>query len=258
MRVTTPFLAVLLGMGMLAAHAAPLTLNTAAQDNPPKFVKEGGKMTGIAVDVMRALEQVDPELKFTGETNFWPMKRIESGLQADSASGPGHIDVFFGLTRTPEREKLFRFSQKTIYSVKNILFVRADDDVKVSSLEDIVKLPGNNIVLANNGYVQAKTVHAVAGLKVDDGAKTNGDNLRKLIDGKARFFYVSELSGLYEAKQEGLLPKVKVLQIAGKDSGQYVAISAALPPASADKLEAAVNKLIETGGMDKILAKYTK
>lgn len=256
MKLVTPFLAIALSAAALSSQAAPVTLTTAAQDNSPKFIQQNGKMAGIAVDVMRALEKVDPELKFTWEENFWPMKRIENGLMPEVASGPEHIDLFVGMGKTPEREKKYRYAPTLLYSVKNVVFVRANDDAKISSLEDIKQVSGENTVLANNGYVQATTVKAIAGLKVDDGAKTNSDNLKKLIDGKGRFFYASELSGLYEAKQDGLTAKVKVLQIAGEDTGQWIAISNAVPKATADKLEAAIKKLVSSGEMTKIMNKY--
>ncbi len=256
MKLSTKLCTILLSAGAFAANAAPVTLSTAAQDNPPKFMQQGGKMTGIGVDVLAALEKIDPDLKFSGEQAFWPLKRIENGLLAEVASGPEHIDMFVGLSRTPDREKKFRFVSKTLYSVKNVVFVRANDDAKIGSLEDIVKQPGENIVLANNGYAQATLAHSVQGLKVDDGAKNNIDNFKKLIDSKARFFFVSQVAGQYEAKQQGLQKQVKVLYIAGEESEQYVAYSAALPKATADKLEAAVKKLVDSGEMTKILNKY--
>lgn len=256
MSISIRLCAVVLSVAALAAQAAPIALTTAAQDNSPKFVTQGGKMGGIAVDVLRALEKIDPDLKFSGEESFWPMKRIENGLLAEVASGPEHIDLFVGMAKTPEREKKYRYVSTMIYSVKNVVFVRANDDVKISSLEDIAKLSGDNLVLANNGYVQASTAKAVSGLKVDDGAKTNSDNLKKLVDGKARFFFASELSGLYEAKQEGMTKQVKVLQVAGDEIGQYIATSNAVSKPAFDKLEAAVKKLMDSGEMGKILAKY--
>lgn len=256
MKFSTRFCAIVLSVGAFAAQAAPVTLTTAAQDNSPKFVQQGGKMGGIAVDVLRALEKIDPELKFTGDDGFWPMKRIENGLLPEVASGPEHIDLFVGMAKTPEREKKYRYVTPMIYSVKNVVFVRANDDVKISSLEDISKMSGDNQVLANNGYVQATTAKAVPGLKVDDGAKTNSDNLKKLIDGKGRFFYASELSGFYEAKQDGVTKQIKALHVSGDDTGQFIAVSNTVPKAVFDRLEAAVKKLVDSGEMGKILAKY--
>lgn len=246
--------ALLLTSTTYAAWAAPLS--TAAQDNSPKFVQKGGQMTGIGVDVLRGLEKIDPELKFTGDDQFWPQKRIEAGLSSEVPSGSGHLDVFVGLARTEKREAMFRYSSRVIYTSKNVLFARADEKVSVNTLEDIRQVPGNNMVLANNSYVQAATLRKVEGLKVDDGAKTNSDNLRKLIDGKGRFFFASELSGLYEAKQEGLTAKIRVIPVEGQDSPLYVVYSAVLPKPTVERLEAAIGKLIDSGEMKRILAKY--
>lgn len=250
------FSAIVLAASSFSAQAAVFTLVTAAQDNSPKFIKQNGKMEGIAIDAMRAIEKIDPELKFSGEQTFLPIKRIEIGLSPESATGPEHLDVFFGLGKTPEREKKFHYVEPQLYAVRNVLFVRANETAAPKSLEEIKQVTGDATVLANNGYMQATTVRAVPGLKVDDGGKTNGDNLNKLIQGRARFFYAAELTGLYEAKQLGLSKQIKTVTLPGDEVGQYVATSNSLPKPVLAKLEAAIKKLISSGEMDKILSKY--
>jgi len=85
-------------VGILAACvcAVPLAatqLKTAAQDNAPKFIRNGSAAMGIAVDVMRAIERLDPELKFVGDQQFLSVTRIELGLSDENKTGAEHLDI---------------------------------------------------------------------------------------------------------------------------------------------------------------------
>lgn len=44
-----------------AAYA--MDAHTAAQDSQPKFIKEGSAMTGLCIDIFKALKRTDPDLK---------------------------------------------------------------------------------------------------------------------------------------------------------------------------------------------------
>ena len=249
--------------GLIAASCiwtAPLAatqLKTAAQDNAPKFIKSGTEITGIAVDVMRAIERVDPELKFVGDQQFVPMKRIEAGLSSEATSD-GHLDVFIGIGKDPEREKLFVFSKRPLYTVKNVLAVRTTDDVQIGSLEDIKKLPGNNVILANSGYTQAKQLHAIPGLNIDDAARLNENNIEKLAYGRARFYLCADVGLYHTLKTHPDKDKIKVLSGSYGEAINWIGFSRALSKVTADKVEAAFQKVVDTGEFDKIMKKYSK
>lgn len=96
-----------IGAALILSCASPALgmtkIRTAAQDaSEPKFVVlyESGKSAvgGICVDIMRAIERVDPTLKFVGDQTWQPLLRIEAGVSN------GHLDACCGLLRTKPRE----------------------------------------------------------------------------------------------------------------------------------------------------------
>jgi polar amino acid transport system substrate-binding protein len=239
-----------------APSASAVELKTAAQETSPKFVKTGNTMGGIAVDVMRALEKLDPTIRFVGEQTILPMKRREYGLTEEAANSDSRLDCFFGLAKDAERAKKFTYSKVPIYSIKNVMAVRADDSVKVSSFDDIKKLK-DNVILANNGYAQAKELKAVGGLNIDDGGATHEDNFAKLVQGRGRFFFSADITMRYTLKSLPARDNVKILPAVFSEMGQYLVYSHSVPKEISDRIDANLQKLIDSGEIAKILAKYT-
>ena len=102
--------------------AAALEIKTAAQDSPPKYFLQGdGNMSGICIDILRAIEAVDPQLRFSGENRMLPFKRLQLYLES------GELDVFFGLKKTASRNEKFYFSRLPLYPLKYVIAVRNED-----------------------------------------------------------------------------------------------------------------------------------
>jgi hypothetical protein len=77
-------------------------LKTAAQDSRQKYFKREGQnyITGICVDVLRAIEEIDSDLVFIGDQEFMPFKRIEFDLEE------GRLDCFTGFIKNEERQNI--------------------------------------------------------------------------------------------------------------------------------------------------------
>ena len=109
---------------------AALELKTSAQDSPPKYyLRDDGSMGGICVDILHAIETVDPGLSFKGHEEFLPFKRLQLYLES------GKLDVFFGLKNSPERLDKFQFSAIPLYRLKYVVAVRSDDRADIESLD---------------------------------------------------------------------------------------------------------------------------
>src|SRR5437870_2931771 len=125
------FVKPLVGAGFLAlslasaAHA--VEVRTAAQDSQPKFIKEGPAITGLCIDIFRALERIDPQLKFQALTGFTPLPRSEYQLQE------GELDVICGLAATKERKEKFNIIDIPIYTTHLTLAARKDEKANVNS-----------------------------------------------------------------------------------------------------------------------------
>ncbi|HEX7646042.1 MAG TPA: ABC transporter substrate-binding protein, partial [Noviherbaspirillum sp.] len=139
-----------------------MELRTAAQiASDPKFVAVQERGTpavgGICVDILRALEKTDPEMKFTGDQNWQPLVRMEAGMAS------GDIDVICGLLRTKAREARYTYIEPPLFPVTYHLVVRADDDVQINSWDDVRALGVHGVVLVNNGFGIIDRLESTAG-----------------------------------------------------------------------------------------------
>lgn len=242
--------ATLLALGLLAANAAADTLRTAAQESPPKFVQQrDGSMAGIGCDVMRAIERLDPSIRFVGDQAFIPFKRITAMLER------GQLDVFFGFVKSEERTSKFVFIEPPLYRVADVLVARADDAIDIQRLEDLAMLDQDGIVLVATGTAQATQLKQMR-IAVDDGGKSVAVNLSKLMHRRGRLLLQSEveiLSTLRALKMEG---SFRILPTRFNESGRYVAFSPAVPVQTMAKVQLALEKLHKSGELEQILARY--
>jgi len=239
--------ALLAAMAVMGAHSAPL--RTAAQENAPKYqIGLDGKMTGICVEIMEAISVIDPGLVFSGQESFIPLRRIEQDLAS------GGIDVFFGFAKTKEKEALYRYIDLPLYSVKKVLAARKTDAVSIGSFEDVKKL-ADGIVLAAAGTASAEQAKSL-GVKVDDGAATPEANLAKLVHGRGRFYFHTDIAISEAAKRAGLADGIKILPFVYSEEGQYLAVSKSLPEPIFSRLEKALHAIAANGALARIFSKY--
>ena len=127
--------------------AAPVQLRTAAQEgSDPKFVQGKGQIVGLCIDIMRAVEQIDPGLRFVGDQRWKPLIRAFAEL------ANGQEDVQCAVQRTAEREKLYTYIGPPLYTIEYHFLARADDNVTIHSWDDVRLLAPNNLVLVSRGY----------------------------------------------------------------------------------------------------------
>lgn len=233
------------------ADAEPIVLRTAAQVGAePKFVAakqdDGTPSTrGYCVDVFRAIEALDPGLRFTGETRWIPTKRLEMMLTS------GELDVLCGVRRTDERAQILDFLDTPVAMVSYKLVSRRADSATIGSYNDLLGLAPDNVVLVNSGFPIAASLRKI-GVPVDDGAADTTQNLNKLIVGRARFFSYREPGISYEIARLGLQGKVKIQPFVQERSPQQMVISRKLPPAVRARLVTALATLQQRGQLEEI------
>lgn len=227
-----------------------INIKTAAQNSSPKFFLNPSKqkVIGICVDVMRAIEKIDPSIKFLGDQNFMPLSRIERDLEE------GTLDCFVGFIKNEEREKKYIYIDIPIYYVKDILISRKDDKIEIKNLEDIKKLNDNKILMVLGvGQVQK---FKSQGYNIDDGGKTLEDNLKKLMSNRGRFMYQSEIEMLEAIRKMKLEDRVKIHPIESEISGRYIAFSKKTPRETIIKVTKALEQLRDNGTLNQIFKKY--
>ncbi len=240
--------ALLLALTLTPTHA--LDVRTTAQDSQPKFIKDGSTVTGLCVDIFKAIERTDPELKFPVLNTFTPLPRTEALLLN------GTLDIACGLAATKDRREKFDIIDIPAYSTHMVLAARKDETADIKSFDDIRKLGADAIVLTVTQTVQAELAAAQPGLKVDSGAKDTSQNLQKLVAGRGRFVLHNDFALVDEIKRDNMGDKVKLLPTQLTTEGRFFIVSRKAQPGLKDKLTTALDKLSKSGELAKIFQPY--
>lgn len=250
-RVSARVLAIgLLAAGPAQAQTGPVTLRTTGQEaNTLKFDPGNLQAPGFSVELIQALEKRDPRLKFSGQDVLRPVKRIDLELEA------GTLDVFFGLVRTPAREAKLQLLD-TLYTQSGQLAVRASDPVAVQSWDEVRTLGPAGVIGVPKGSAYADLLRAETGLSVDDGVASVSATLRKLLSGRVRFVFFSDVLLARYLRDEGLEADIRLLPT--RFSTQEVCLAAArqADPAALARLRAALDGLRRSGALRQLQDKY--
>ncbi|MFL6660075.1 MAG: substrate-binding periplasmic protein [Massilia sp.] len=241
---------------LAAASAGALELRTGAQEAAaPKFVAQTvdgkARIGGLCVDIMRALERAEPELKFVGDQHWFPHARLSSGI------AHGQFDLLCALSRTPERKALYGFIDTPLFAVDYLLTVRAGDEVQVRDWSDVRNLGDQGVVLTMHGYDGILShLREVGGLRIDAGGRNTKVNLEKLLAGRGRFF-VHRNPGIYgEVARSGLQDKVKILPLAMYKENFYMMVARSMPADTRETLNRALLALVNSGELARIARQW--
>jgi polar amino acid transport system substrate-binding protein len=235
-----------------AANIAPL--RTMCQSGyPSKFNPDSKEKPGVAIEMTHALERLDKGIRVTGYENCAATARMFSELEKSQ------IDVLFAVARNPEREAQGVFINPPLYRTYQKLVVRADDKVNVKDLDDVRKLGKEGVILVASGSAQARFLKAEGeGLHIEDGSSSNEQNLSKLVAGRGRFFYSSDMGIGHDVASLKLADKVRVLPPVFQPEDVYVIFSKKTPKTVIARIQAALEKLKKSGELDRIHARYLK
>ena len=237
---------------LFAPPSLAQTLRTASQDSQPKFIRGAdGQPTGISIDVMRAIQKLDPSISFVGEERFMPLRRIERQLEN------GEIDVFFGFVRNKYRRDHFAFIEPPLYKSTPVLVARRNDPINIKRLEEIRALGDEGVVMVTTGYAQVEHLRSL-GLIVDDRGASLDQNLQKLIRDRGRFIFHSEIgvSEMIETSPNTITQAIRVLPTKFSEQGRYIAFSRAVPETTVNKVKRALDQLAASGELRRIVKKY--
>ncbi|MBA5608659.1 transporter substrate-binding domain-containing protein [Duganella sp. FT3S] len=226
------------------AWAGVVNLPVLAQESlPPKWINRGEHSEGVCPDILQAIEKVEPRLHFTGQHEFRSIPVIEQGLES------GNVACACALLDTARRRAVATIAGKPLYQVRHRVAAAAGDPVKVDSLDDLVKL--KPLINTSRGAGYSDQLRAL-GLKVDDSSSDNVVNLKKIIAGHGRLFYMNELSLNWIVRENGMRDQVRVVPGVLKEEPIYFWVSKKVPPATYHLLDQALLKLKANGELNRI------
>lgn len=239
------------GFAAPACMAEQVLLRVAAQsESEPKFIPAGTSIAGNCIDIFRAIEKVDPDIKFAGDQRWMPLKRIEAMAAAKQ------LDAICGLIRNEERIAAYKIPDTPLFTVTYHLLARIDDPVNIKSWEEIRKLGDDGVILVNGGSGPVNTLTKAGNLKIDSAASSTGTNIEKLLAGRGRFFYYRQPGLNSEIKKSGHASKVRILPATFDSQVFYMMLGAHVGKVAESKISQALSTLNESGELKRIADKW--
>lgn len=233
-----------------AATASDIVLRVTGQESlPPKWIQQDGPSTGVCPDVLAAIARIEPRIRFTGLDDIRSVPVIEQNLRT------GATDIACALLSTPTRHEIATPIQQPLYITRQRLAAAADDTADIRSLDDLARL--NPLVNTSRGagYVEMLRERGIA---VDDSTGSNLTNLKKMLAGHGRYFYMNELTLRWLIRENGLQEKVKLMPAVFKEEPVYLWVSKKAPRQAAPLLAAAIKRLSDSGELARIYARWTE
>ncbi|MGQ3052545.1 MAG: substrate-binding periplasmic protein [Roseateles sp.] len=233
-----------------AASAQELQLRTAQQSGSlVKYDPDGAaSRPGLCMEVLRAVERLDPGLRFTGLDQQVPLKRVERLL------AEGLVDAFFCLLKSPEREKQWRYAAVPLYTIRHVVLQRADDARHFDSLPDLAAAGRDKRVLVMRGTALARRLVA-AGVAIAEVASER-EALQMLTLGRADVIYGQDINLQRHVSDNRLSEKLRFGRTVFQEEAQYLALRADLPAAHEERLTLALRRLERDGTLRQLAEKY--
>lgn len=245
-----PLTALLIAALPCVAAASDFVLRVTGQESlPPKWIQQDGQSTGVCPDILSAITRIEPRIRFTGLDDIRSVAVIEQNLRI------GQADVACALVSTPIRRHIAYAISQPLYIARQRVAAAADDPAEINSLEDLVRL--NPLVATSRGAAYVDQLRE-RGIAVDDSTGSNVTNLRKILAGHVRYFYMNELTLRWLIREQGLQGKIKLAPVILKEDALFMWVSKKTPPQAALMIAAAIRKLSESGELARIYARWSE
>lgn len=233
-----------------AGRAQDVTLRTVQQASSiVKYDPEGGaQRPGLCMELLRAVERVDPGLRFTGLEQAVPLRRVERLL------AEGQVDAFFCLLRSPERERQWRYVPVPLYGVRHMIAQRVDDGRQVETLADLATMSQIKPVLVTRGTVLARKLD-VAGVNLTE-VGSEREALQMLTLGRTDAIYGQDVNLVRHIRDNRLGDRVRLGRAVFHEEAQYLVVRADLPGPVVERLTEALRRLERDGVLRQLQEKY--
>ncbi len=231
------------------AHAQELTLRTAQQSGSMvKYDPDNKLRPGLCLEILRAVERVDPGLHFTGLEQHVPLKRVER-LLAESL-----VDAFFCLLKSPERERQWHYAPVPLYTIRHVVVQRADDARQIDTLEQLAQASHRKRVLVMRGTAIAR--HLVNASVAIAEVASEREALQMLTMGRADIIYGQDINLQRHIAETRLGEQLKLGRTVFQEEPQFLALRPDLPAAHEERLTQALRKLERDGVLRQLTEKY--
>jgi len=210
----------------------------------PYQFKKDGKLVGISVDIVRAIQK---EIGDKNKIKVYPWIRANKILDNKKNS------LLFSMMRTSQRENKYVWVGP-IDKLQIVFFKTKDSKITLKSVEDARKVNKIGVTksVANYEILKAK------GFKnLDIIGGSDDKNIEKLLKKRIDLWPYVKAAGLYNAKKMGVAGKiVPVKNVVLAEGNLYIAFNKNTDKKIVKKWQEAFDKLKANGEIDKIKRKY--
>lgn len=222
------------------------------ENSAPKFIAQSssdGAVQGICPDLLRAIEQQDPTLRFTFEPNVNPLRRIQVRMEMAAADANCLVD-------NTERRIKFHVLPNHLFSLDYHLIARANDPVEIRDWEDVRRLGDEGRILIVSGTGVMDRLRKVGRLSVMEGGKSATANLKMLVLGRGRFFYYRTHDWDRLVRVAMVAGQVKILPARLEVMQFHLMFGRHVEPAVIARAERALDALHANGTLAQLRAKW--
>ncbi len=225
-----------------------VSLIIVTENLPPFQMKENGKITGFATEIIQAAIKNTPY-----EANFqlYPWSRAYNLAQKKENT------CVYSIARTVEREKIFQWTGVIAQTNANFIGLKTSNHIKIKSLKEaknyitaVIKDDYTHHLLLQNGFKEYKHFYVV----------NNPDSLLKLLVARKNIdlILVDWLTIFYRAKVNQIDPELfhSFVQLNTKPLNFYLACSNNTSPKIIANLSQAIKKIKATGEYQQIIDKW--
>jgi ABC-type amino acid transport substrate-binding protein len=229
--------------GVFAIRTAP-EVNAA-----PKWLDDG--RAGLCADVLHAIEAATPSIRFTFPEGALPQTRLMQYLASDK------LDIACGIGRRPGDTVDYVVLPTVVYEDRLVGAVRAADDLRLDSLDDLRSLGRDNVILLNHGARLVERLHAMGLTQLDADANGPEQNLKKLAAGRGRLFLYHEPGLSWEIDRSGLAGQLRVLPTEFEVGQHYMMVSRRLARPAIEALAGALAAAEQRGDLRRIIGRWS-
>jgi len=211
---------------------------------PPFCITKDGKVTGFATEIVR---EAMKRLQVSYNIKSLPWKRVYSYLLEEPV-------MAVMCTRSTHRENLFKWAGPVVTS-RLVFFAKKDSKIEIKSLEDAKKVDSIGLV---QGYAVERHLLQKGFTNIDSitgGARTNP---LKLMEGRITLWAHEDLTGIYNAKLQGINPEDMKIVYVIKEQHKYIPFSKQVPDEVVQKWQDVLDEMKQDGTFEKILKKWMK
>jgi polar amino acid transport system substrate-binding protein len=244
----------LAGAGLVAClpalQAQPPVLRTVAQSGAlVKYSPQDHRRPGMCAEILRAVERIDPGLRFAGQQTHAPLRRIERML------AQGEIDVFFCLLNTPERSQQWDYLPVPLYRVRHVVVQRIDDRTELLDLADLLAAGRRKPVLVAQG--SALTLPLLRSqVPFSDVARSDLEALRMLALGRSDVVYGQDMTLAPLLREPELAGRLRMSATVFQEDTQYAVVAKHVSAAVSQRLIQALQTLERDGFLRALAEKY--